>query len=388
MMQLIEIQNTTDAKRFVTGPVKLLQDDPNYIQPLETDIEKVFDPAQNKAFRHGECIRWILVDNNNHFLGRIAAFINRKYKNKGDDGIAGGIGFFDCVNDQNAADLLFDVARNWLLQKECFCMDGPINFGERDKWWGLVISGHQPPLYNMNFNPPYYQTLFENYGFKPFFYQLCFGIDPAKKFNPKIYERHRALSEQGGYQLKHMELSKLDKYAADFAEVYNAAWAKHGGLKEMKVEQAIIMFKTMKPVIDPRIVWFVYHFDKPVAIFINLPDLNQWFKKLRGKFNLISKLKFLYYKYTVANTKMVGLVFGISPEYQGLGIDSFIIVEAGKEVNKMSYTQYEMQWIGDFNPKMVNIAKNFGDTFETRKLATFRYLFDQSQSFKRHPMID
>ena len=47
-------------------------------------------------------------------------------------------------------------------------MDGPINFGERDTWWGLVTEGFHEPLIQMNFNPPYYQALFENYGFKVF----------------------------------------------------------------------------------------------------------------------------------------------------------------------------------------------------------------------------
>lgn len=387
-MQLIEIHSETDAKRFVQGPVNLLKKIPNYIQPLDTDIEKVFDPQKNKAFRNGECKRWILVNEKNEFLGRIAAFVNSKYKNKGDQQQAGGIGFFDCINDQLAADMLFDVAKDWLLKKGCFCMDGPINFGERDKWWGLVVDGHQPPLYNMNFNPPYYKELFENYGFKAYYNQLCFGIDPAKQFNPKLYERHQFLVKQGGYKFTHINLKEIPKYATDFATVYNAAWAKHGGMKEMKVEQAINMFKMMKTVIDPRIVWFVYHQEKPIAIFINLPDLNEWFKKLNGKFGLLDKLKFLYYKKTIPNTKMVGLVFGIIPEYQGLGIDAYMIVEAGKRVLQMSYDKYEMQWIGDFNPKMINIAKNFGETFETRKLTTYRYIFDQSIPFLRHPMID
>ena len=70
-------------------------------------------------------------------IGRIAAFVNKKYKNKGDDVPVGGIGFFDCINDQEAADMLFDVAKHWLIQKGMEAMDGPINFGERDRWWGI-----------------------------------------------------------------------------------------------------------------------------------------------------------------------------------------------------------------------------------------------------------
>ncbi len=99
----------------------------------------------------------------------------------------GGIGFFDCINDQAAADMLFDVAKHWLLQKGMEAMDGPINFGERDRWWGLVVEGFEPPpLYCMNFNPPYYQHLFENYGFRNYFNQICFGMKANRNDSAKI----------------------------------------------------------------------------------------------------------------------------------------------------------------------------------------------------------
>ena len=138
----------------------------------------------------------------------------------------------------------------------------------------------------MNYNPPYYQSLFENYGFKPFFHQICLGMNPKQKMSAKILDRHAHYKKDPAFSVKTIEKNKLEKYAVDFASVYNAAWAGHGGLKEIKTEQVVLMFKKMKPVMDERIVWFAYHNDKPIAIFTNLPDLNQWFKYLNGKFNI------------------------------------------------------------------------------------------------------
>ncbi|RYY86837.1 MAG: hypothetical protein EOO15_13450, partial [Chitinophagaceae bacterium] len=181
---------------------------------------------------------------------------------------------------------------------------------------------------------------------------------------------------------------KLEKYAADFAAVYNAAWAGHGGLKEMKKEQVLLMFKKMKPVLDERLVWFAYRNEQPIAIFVNLPDLNQWFMHLHGKFGLLQKLKFLWIKKTKPCTKATGIVFGIVPEFQGKGIDSFIVKEASKVMQYLEYEQYEMQWIGDFNPKMINVAKNISETtYVSRKLTTYRYLFDRTREFKPHPVL-
>ena len=84
----------------------------------------------------------------------------------------GGIGFFDCIDDQETANFIFDFCKNWLMERGMEAMDGPINFGERDKFWGLLIEGFHEPLYGMNFHAPYYQKLFENYGFQIYFNQL------------------------------------------------------------------------------------------------------------------------------------------------------------------------------------------------------------------------
>jgi hypothetical protein len=268
-------------------------------------------------------------------------------------------------------------------------MDGPINFGERDRWWGMVTEGFSPPLYCMNYNPPYYVTLFENYGFCLFYNQVCFGFDPKKPLVEKFWARHKNLHDTGEFSSSMIQKNNLEKYAADFSTVYNKAWAGHGGLKEISKEQVLIMFKKMKPVMDERLIHYAYHHNDPIGIFVNLPDLNFWFKHLNGKFGLMQKLQFLWLKMTRPNNRFVGLVFGIIPEWQGRGADAYLVCEAAKVIQpkECEYTFYEMQWIGDFNPKMINIAVHIGETFKTRNLVTYRYLFDRTKEFKRHPFF-
>ncbi|MFI5187289.1 MAG: hypothetical protein ACHQF0_11225 [Chitinophagales bacterium] len=391
-MQLIEVNDKKTAKEFIEVNVLINKTDPNYIRPLDKDINTVFDPKKNKAFRFGEAKRWVLKNDEEKLIGRIAAFVNKKYKTKGDEGPVGGIGFFDCINDQGAADMLFDVAKHWLLQQGMYAMDGPINFGERDRWWGLLVEGFQPPVYCLNYNPPYYHQLFENYGFQNFFNQYCFGFDPKKRLTDKTFARHAALEKDPAYHAMHIRKNKLEKFALDFTTIYNKAWAGHGGLKQLNEKVVISMFRAMKPVMDERVDWFVYYHDEPVAMWINLPDLNQWFKYLNGKFDLWHKLKFLWIKRTKKCSKFTGIIFGIVPEFQGRGVDSYMIVEGAKVIQLRPegpiYEDYEMQWIGDFNPKMINVAANFGESFQTRKLITYRYLFDKTKEFKRHPILN
>src|SRR6476619_3301551 len=153
-MDLVQVLDKSLAKEFLNVPLLIYKNDPNFIRPLDKDVNAVFDPKKNKAFRFGECARWLLKDND-IFIGRIAAFVNKKYRNKGDEQPTGGIGFFECINNQQAADMLFDVAKSWLIQRGMEAMDGPLNFGERDRWWGLVKEGFKPTNYLMKLKHSY-----------------------------------------------------------------------------------------------------------------------------------------------------------------------------------------------------------------------------------------
>jgi len=384
-MQMHEVITDADKKAFLQIAVDIYKDDPNWIRPLDKDIEEVFDPAKNKFFKRGECKRWLLRDDSGKTIGRIAAFVNRQYK---EEIPTGGIGFFECTNDHASATFMFDYCRQWLQERGMEAMDGPINFGERDKWWGLVVEGFYAPLYCMNYNPPYYVQLFENYGFKTYFNQICFGMKVKDKLDDKFYERHAKIAANPDFRAELIKKKQLEKYARDFTYVYNKAWAGHGGGKTLEYKTVIKMFKTMKPVMDEHVIIFIYHKEEPVAIWINIPDLNQYFKQLNGKFGLFEKLKFLWLKKFTKCSRFVGLVFGVIPDFQGKGVDAYMIIEMAKVIQPMGrYEDYEMQWIGDFNPKMINIAESNG-SHRSRTLSTLRYLFDRNKEFKRHRILN
>ena len=386
-LQLIEVKDKVSAGEFLHLPLSIYKDDPNWIRPLDKDILEVFDPKKNKTFRHGEVIRFLLKNDQGKTIGRVAAFVNKKYKTKGDDVPVGGLGFFDCINDQPAANLLFDTAKAWLQKEGAEAMDGPVNFGERDKWWGLLVEGFFPPLYGINYNFPYYQALFENYGFEVFYYQNCFSRKVQGRLEDRFYLGHEKRAKRGGVSARTVDKSNLDKYARDFVKVYNSAWAGHDGNKEMTEEAAIKLFNKMKPVLDEQIAWFAYYNDDPVAMYVNLPDLNQAFRMMDGKFGIWEKLKFLWFQKTGKFTRMVGVIFGVVPRFQGLGVDYFMIVESAKIIqNKTHYVDTELQWIGDWNPKMNNVARHLSFDI-SRRLATYRYIFDRTVPFERHPML-
>lgn len=383
MISVEEVQNNPQKKEFLDFPARLYQHDKNYIRPLDKDIEDIFNPEKNKFYKSGECARF-LFKNKSETVGKVAVFVNNLYEQEQP---TGGIGFFDCINDQETADFIFEHCKNWLQERGMEAMDGPVNFGERDKFWGLLTEGFIEPLYCMNYNFPYYINLFEQYGFKVYFNQLCYTRPIFGEVSRVFTLMHTKHSRNSAISAKPMRKDNLEKFAKDFTEVYNSAWASHGEGKQMEEAKVLKMFKNMKPIINEHISWFVYENEKPIAMWLNIPDLNQWFKYLNGKFGIIEKLKFLWYKRLKKNEKMVGLVFGVVPEWQKKGIDGYMIWEGTQHLRKHTdFTITELQWIGDFNPKMIKIAESLGTTV-TRKLATYRCLFDKEKEFERHPEL-
>ena len=386
-MHIVEVNSLQNQQEFLKLPVRLYRHDPNWIRPLDKDIETVFDPETNKYFRHGQAIRWILQDDQGVTIGRVACFINNKTA-KTTEYITGGLGFFECIDDEAAAFMLFDTCKAWLEAQGMEAMDGPINFGERDKWWGLLVDGFVEPNYCMYYHFPYYRRLFENYGFKVYFEQYTFHRSVDAPLPPIYEEKAERIARDENYRFEYIRKSHLEKYAEDFRYIYNKAWVKHSGVREMPKAQAMSVMKQLKPVLDEDIVWFAYYKEEPVGFFIMIPELNQIFKHLNGNLNWWGKIQFVYHKWMGTCKKMFGIAFGIIPDFQGKGLEGAIVMAAAKKVQpRKRYTDFEMNWIGDFNPKMIKICESVGSKV-IKTHHTYRYLFDNTKPFIRAPMMD
>jgi hypothetical protein len=110
---------------------------------------------------------------------------------------------------------------------------------------------------------------------------------------------------------------------------------------------------------------------------------------VNGNLNWIGKLKFVWYQFRKINTKAFGILFGVVPAHQGKGADGAVIMAARKVLQDeyKRYTEYEMNWIGDFNPKMINVVEQVGG-FVAKTHITYRKLFDETKAFKRHPILN
>ncbi len=388
-MKILQVSTPQHVREFLLLPVRLYKDTPCWIRPLDNDIESVFDPEKNKTFRQGECIRWILQSDSGETIGRVAAFVNQKTVMKGNDQPTGGMGFFECINDREAAFALFDECRKWLASRGMEAMDGPINFGNRDRWWGLLVEGFdREPNYQCNYNFSYYKDLFEAYGFQVYFNQLTFWRTVQGPISPKLQRKAEIVAKDPDYEFRHIRKDELALLPDYILKVYNKAWANRRDVPELSMAQAKLIVKQMKPIMDIRLLFFGFYKGEPVAFFLSLPEINQIFKYVNGKLDLMGKIKFLWHSVLKTNKKAFGILFGVVPEHQGKGLDG-AIVNASKKVLQEQYTrytEYEMNWIGDFNPKMINVVEQVGAEVSKRH-ATYRKLFDETKPFKRHPII-
>jgi len=385
-MKLTEVTDRKTEKMFLDAARVINKNDKTWVCPFDNDIRAVFDPDKNPYYNHGVAIRWVLTDDRNRLAGRIAAFIDFNLAPTYDQP-TGGIGFFECTDDLEAAAMLFDAAREWLREKGMEAMDGPVNFGETDKYWGLLVDGFTHPSFDVPYNQPYYRRLFENYGFQVYYKMEGFHYDLTKPLDPRFRKIAEWVANKPGYEFSHFSWKDEDKFVSDFARAFNEAWASFKvnfePLEEVYIKGVL---KKAKAIIDEEFIWLAYFEGRPIAIYLMFPDLNQILKYLNGKLNLINMIRFLYLKKRKTMTRAKGLLMGVIPQYQNLGIESAFILKVREVLErKPHYREVEFSWVADFNPKMRKIFLSVGSV-PAKNYITYRYLFDRSKEFVRYPI--
>ncbi len=366
-MILTEVNNKKTEKDFLDVARIIYKNDPVWVCPLDGDIKNVFDPKKNNFHQHGKVIRWTLKDHNQKLIGRIAAFVNNK-KAFNYEKPTGGVGFFECVNNQEAADLLFNTGKNWLKEQGMQAMEGPINFGENDNFWGLLVEGFTHPSYGMNYHHPYYHQLFSNYGFKAKYEQITNHLQVYDPFPERFTKIANWVAQKKGYSFKPLNTKEFAKFAADFMEIYNDGWKSFSGFTPIKLETVKESFKKMQQIMDPNLIWFAYIDNEPASFVIILPDANQMIKSFNGKLGLLEKLKFVYNRWKGVN-RMRAVVMGTKEKFQKHGLESALFIKLKEYVYPLNqYTELELSWVGDFNDKMLSLHEATGAKFGKKHL--------------------
>jgi len=385
-MKIVEVNDNKTKRQFLDVARIIYKNDKNWVCPLDREINGIFDPKQNVFFDNGEACRWILFDDRGNLAGRVAAFINYK-KAYNFQQPTGGMGFFECINNKEAAFMLFDQCEKWLSERGMKAMDGPINFGENDNYWGLLVEGFTHPGIGMNYNPPYYKQFFEDYGFKFYFEQVSNHLDLKKGLPERFIKIAEWVLKKPGYTFEHFSYKNKEKYINDFMYVYNNAWVFHENFVPIRKENLEKVLEKSKSFIEEKFIWFAYVNGEPAGFLVLFPDVNQILKHMNGKVNLWTMLKFLYYKRKKTITRGRIVIMGVLPKYQKSGIESAIFYNLKNVILPMKhYTELELSWVGDFNPKMRALHESVGAVFAKRHI-TYRKLFSDEIKYTRSTII-
>ncbi len=303
----------------------------------------------------------------------------------------GGIGFFEVIENREAAFILFDTAIEWHVSHGIEAVDGPINFGENDNNWGLLVDGFMQQGFGMPYNKKYYKAFFEEYGFKNYFEQYSYHREVREtdkkivNFPERIMKIAEWLSKRPGYSFQHFEFRNKEKYVNDIVEIYNSTWSV---FKEdfTPLDPGLLMesLEKAKLIIDEKLIWFAYFNEKPIAFFVLFPDLNQILKHFNGKMTFWNLIRFIYYKATHKMTRMRAVVGGVHPTHQNSGVESAMFLQLYNVfIKKPWYKELELSWVGDYNPRMIAIYEAVGAR-KAKTHITYRYLINPAHTFIRY----
>ncbi len=336
------VESAIDKKHFFELPSSINKGDTNWTPQQACDIASVFDSSKNSLQKEGLSQAWIAYSEKGIPIGRIVAFHHLGQVTK-----TGGIGFFECVNSQPIATALFDHSIRWLKTAGCTEVNGPMNFGEKDRYCGALIDGHDTPsLYMDNHNPKYYQNLFESYGFKKSEEILTLKTSHKDVPYERLVKESRLTPNYGNLVLEPLCFDHINKYAKDIHYIYTQTFKEENRISHLSVTDIKAQLIQSRPIVSKEMVWLAYINERPVAWMASMKDLNQ---KIRAEYNLPNE--------SAINIR--GMAAAVIPDHQNQGI-AIQIFEKLFTYLRHAFDEYNLYYSG-INAKtsnMISLAKS------------------------------
>jgi len=356
-IKIVPVVSKSDLNIFIKLPWKIYKGIPNWVPPLIYERKKILNTKKNPFFQHAE-MELFLAYKDGKPAGRIAAIKNDLHIQYQNDNAA-FLGFFECIDDQQVANLLFDEAVKWAKSKGFSNIKGPANPSSNDDW-GLLIEGFTlPPALMMTYNPEYYIRLFDNYGFKKAKDLVAYLLTNSKVVNSgKLSRLADVIRNRYNVKITSIDLKNFSSELNKVKYVYNKAWAPNWGFVPLTDAEINVIASDLKNVVEPSLVLFAEIDNKTVGFTLTIPDLNVIFKKMNGRMFPFGFLNFFTQKKKIDLCRIITL--GIIPEYQKKGIDALLYWEIVNRAADIGIMYGEASWILEDNEMMNNAMINIG----------------------------
>ena len=350
--ELVSTSKQIDA--FHQLPFRIYEDYDPWAPPFRSEIEDIFDPQSNPFFEKGECERY-LVKSNRRVVARFAV-MNTPKRDKVLDPTMGGIGFIEMEDDPSLAEAVIDFAKDWHRQRDYHAMRGPINFGENDTYWGLLVDNFEaPPIYGMFYHPPYYKKLFEHTGAQKiddhWSYKRSFD-DPIPERMQRITDR---IESRKDVKLRPIDKSNIHRDAEYIRHIYNEAWRdqdiveREEEFTELTQDTVEEMIDKLKPVLIPESVLIAFVDGNPASFLVCVPDLNEVSQETGGRLRWWHYPKLWWFRRRAKHLRT--LVYGTHPDYRKMGLEALTFtrgIQFTKEaVPSLEYL--EGAWVSEEN---------------------------------------
>jgi hypothetical protein len=352
MMKEIIVKPVTtksELNQFIKFPWKIYKDDKHWVPPLLMEQKTLLNKQKNPFFKAAEA-GYFLAYRNGDVVGRIAAIKNDLHLKYHNDA-SGQFGFFECINDQEVANALFDKAKSWMKEKGLKYMKGPANPSSNDIYAMLVEGFYDAPRLLMPYNPEYYIKLCENYGMKKAKDMFAWKLVNEKLMaSEKLKRGQELVRKRYNLIISQLDMKNFQKDLEKFKYVYNKAWAPNWGFVPMTEEQIDAMAKDMKPLAEPSLVLFGEIDGKLIGAALVMLDYNFIFKQMNGRLLPFNFIKLFTQKKKIKWARI--LTLGIIPEYQKKGLDTIFYWEIVNRAAEIGIRLGEASWVLEDNDMM------------------------------------
>ena len=359
----IDLNSRSEIDRFVQFPFDLYEGHPQWVPPFISDVRTMLNPEKHPYYEHSDA-EFFIAERDGEVVGRIAALENKPF-NQYHDKKDAEFYLFECINDQEVADALFDTVINWARERGLNKLVGPKGFGPLDGY-GIQIEGfeHRQMMNMMNYNYPYYRDLVENLGFTKVVDFVSSYIQPQDfQLPPKVRKAAGIAKKRGTFNvLSFKNKRELLKWADPIGEAYNQAFVKNWEYYPLTKKEIDFVVKNVMTIVDPDLIKIITKDDKVVGFVLPFPDVSAAMQKNNGKLGLFAILRLLR---EINQTDWIAFNgVGILPEYQGLGGNAIMYAELEKSMHaKTQFVHAELTQVAETAEQMRKDLKNLGVKF-------------------------
>ncbi|MEO5683030.1 MAG: hypothetical protein ABIQ88_10330 [Chitinophagaceae bacterium] len=348
MKRIEAVSSSSMLKSFIDFGHELYKNDVNYVPELFIAQRDILTPGKHPFHEHSVAQLFLAFDEKK-ITGRIAAILNNNHNtfNKANDGF---FGFFDCINEDDTASLLFKAAEDWLKAKGVHSMIGPVNLSTNDTCAMLIEGFDSPAVAMMTYNAPYYRELIERQGFHKKMDLIAYHFVVAERDERRLktVDLIKERIERRGIIFRPINLKKFKEETDQIRQIYNAAWDKNLGFVPMTENEFKYLAKDLKMILDKDFCMIAEHDGKMIGFSLAIPDINQILRKIkRGRLFPTGIFKLLFQRKSIKKIRIITL--GVIEGYRKMGIETVFYAEIIKQVQRKGITTAEASWVLEDN---------------------------------------